>query len=117
MTGRVERRLRPAAIPGYWRRHVHKESARNTGSPMALSAMTNRTPARDRSDALGWRRRTDDFRAIPRSCPTRRAADSDNARLPIGWFQGAIKICRHSGGNCPRVIGDLGSGGSLDGFG
>src|SRR3981189_1762823 len=56
MAGRVERRLRPAATPGYWRRHVHKESARNTGSPMAWSAMTNRTPARDRSGALGWRR-------------------------------------------------------------
>src|SRR5215472_15476781 len=23
----------PAAAPGYWRRQVHKESARNTGSP------------------------------------------------------------------------------------
>src|SRR5258705_6451216 len=56
MAGRVERRLRPVATPGYWRRHVHKESARNTGSPMAWSAMTNRTPARDRSGALGWRR-------------------------------------------------------------
>src|SRR5216683_689023 len=44
-----------AATPGYWRRHVHKESVRNTGSPMAWSAMTNRTPARDRSGALGWR--------------------------------------------------------------
>src|SRR6266849_3584769 len=53
MAGRVERRLRPAATPGYWRRHVHKESVRNTGSPMAWSAMTNRTPARDRSGALG----------------------------------------------------------------
>jgi len=42
--------------PGYWRRHVHKESVRNTGSPKAWSAMTNRTPARDRSGALGWRR-------------------------------------------------------------
>src|SRR3984893_1112401 len=49
-------RLSPAATPGYWRRHVHKESVRNTGSPMAWSAMTNRTPARDRSGALGWRR-------------------------------------------------------------
>src|ERR1700675_2799720 len=56
MAGRVERRLRPAATPGYWRRHVHKESARNTGSPKAWSAMTNRTPARDRPGALGWRR-------------------------------------------------------------
>src|SRR5664280_1901196 len=35
MAGRVERRVRPAATPGYWRRHVHKESVRNTGSPMA----------------------------------------------------------------------------------
>ena len=25
----------PPAAPGYWRRHVHKESARNTGSPIA----------------------------------------------------------------------------------
>src|SRR5712664_4105300 len=56
MAGRVERRIRPAAAPGYWRRHVRKESVRNTGSPKAWSAMTNRTPARDRSDALGWRR-------------------------------------------------------------
>src|ERR1700726_933995 len=48
--------LRPAAAPGYWRRHVRKESVRNTGSPMAWSAMINRTPARDRSGALGWRR-------------------------------------------------------------
>src|ERR1700694_1808672 len=54
--GRVERRVRPVATPGYWRRHVHKESVRNTGSPMAWSAMTNRTPARDRAGALGWRR-------------------------------------------------------------
>src|SRR5216684_3656576 len=37
MAGRVERRLRPAATPGYWRQHVHKESARNTGSPKAWS--------------------------------------------------------------------------------
>src|SRR3954465_14701171 len=37
MAGRVERRLRPVATPGYWRRHVHKESVRNTGSPMAWS--------------------------------------------------------------------------------
>src|ERR1700736_1858920 len=56
MAGRVERRLRPAAASGYWRRHVDKESVRNTGSPMAWSAMTNRTPARDRPGALGWRR-------------------------------------------------------------
>ncbi len=56
MAGRVERRVRPAATPGYWRRHVHKESARNTGSPKAWSAMTNRKPVRDRLGALGWRR-------------------------------------------------------------
>ncbi len=48
MAGRVERRVRPAATPGYWRRHVHKESARNTGSPKAWSAITNRKPVRDR---------------------------------------------------------------------
>ena len=30
-----------------------KGSARNTGSPFAWSAMTNRTPARDRPGALG----------------------------------------------------------------
>src|ERR1700730_1970438 len=48
--------VRPAAAPGDWRRHVHKESVRNTGSPMAWSAMTNRTPARDRLAAMGWRR-------------------------------------------------------------
>jgi len=34
----------------------HKESARNTGSPKAWSAMTNRKPVRDRLGALGWRR-------------------------------------------------------------
>jgi hypothetical protein len=45
-----------AAAPGYWRRHVHKESARNTGSPKAWSAMTNRKPVRDRLGALRWRR-------------------------------------------------------------
>src|SRR5882762_3794575 len=56
MAGRVERRVRPVATPGYWRRHVDKESVRNTGSPMAWSGMTNRTPARDRSGAVGWRR-------------------------------------------------------------
>src|SRR5882724_3469381 len=56
MAGRVERRLRPVATPGYWRQHVHKESARNTGSPDAWSGMINRTPARDRPGALGWRR-------------------------------------------------------------
>src|SRR6202022_574294 len=56
MAGRVERRLRPAAAPGYWRRHVHKESARNTGSPKAWAAMTNRKPVRDRLGALGSRR-------------------------------------------------------------
>jgi len=30
-----------------------KESARNTGSPMAWSGMTNQTPARDGLGALG----------------------------------------------------------------
>ena len=48
--------IRSDAAPGYWRRHVHKESARNTGSPKAWSAMTNRKPVRDRLGALGWRR-------------------------------------------------------------
>src|ERR1700687_98890 len=54
--GEVSKAIRPAAAPRYWRQHVHKESARNTGSPEAWSAMTNRTPARDRLGALGWRR-------------------------------------------------------------
>src|SRR6476661_11055978 len=54
--GEVSKARRSAAAPGYWRQHVHKESARNTGSPKAWSAMTNRTPARDRPGALGWRR-------------------------------------------------------------
>src|SRR5258707_7230291 len=67
MAGRVERRLRPAATPGYWRQHVHKESARNTGSPKAWSAMTNRKPVRDRLGALGWRR----------GCDVRFTPDSD----------------------------------------
>src|SRR3979490_1214104 len=53
MAGRVERRLRPAATPGDWRRHVHKESARNTGSPKAWSAMTNRKPVRDKAGRPG----------------------------------------------------------------
>src|SRR6266404_9004145 len=48
--------IRSDAAPGKWRRHVHKESARNTGSPKAWSAMTNRKPVRDRLGALGWRR-------------------------------------------------------------
>src|ERR1700678_3382656 len=51
--GRDERRRRPVAAPGYWRQHVHKESARNTGSPMAWSGMINRRPARERPGALG----------------------------------------------------------------
>src|ERR1700674_497937 len=29
--GEAERRVRPAAAPGEWRQHVHKESVRNTG--------------------------------------------------------------------------------------
>src|SRR5882672_2827857 len=48
--------IRSDAAPRWWRRHVHKESARNTGSPKAWSAMTNRKPVRDRPGALGWRR-------------------------------------------------------------
>jgi hypothetical protein len=47
---------RAQQLPGYWRQHVHKESARNTGSPEAWSAMTNWKPVRDRPGALGWRR-------------------------------------------------------------
>src|SRR5882757_754408 len=54
--GEVSKAIRSAAAPGYWRQHVHKESARNTGSPKAWSAMTNRKPVRDRLGALGWRR-------------------------------------------------------------
>src|SRR5437660_12218295 len=38
--GEVSKAIRSAAAPGYWRQHVHKESARNTGSPKAWSAMT-----------------------------------------------------------------------------
>src|SRR3979409_2705752 len=30
--GEAERRVRPAAAPGEWRQHVHKERVRNTGS-------------------------------------------------------------------------------------
>src|ERR1035437_1601668 len=48
--------MRPDAAPGYWRQHVHKERVRNTGSPKAWSAATNRKPVRDRPGALGWRR-------------------------------------------------------------
>src|SRR6266568_4964371 len=54
--GEVSKAIRSAAAPGYWRQHVHKESVRNTGSPEAWSAMTNRKPVRDRPGALGWRR-------------------------------------------------------------
>ena len=46
----------PAAAPGYWRQHAHKESARNTGNPTVCSARSNRSPVRDGSGALGWRR-------------------------------------------------------------
>src|SRR5438132_12111608 len=42
--GEVSKSIRSAAVPGYWRQHVHKESARNTGSPEAWSAMTNWKP-------------------------------------------------------------------------
>src|SRR5438034_10426397 len=54
--GEVSKAIRPAAAPGYWRQHVHKESERNTGDPKAWSGMTNRTPVRDRLGALGSRR-------------------------------------------------------------
>src|ERR1700716_2019762 len=46
-------RIRPATAPGEWRQHVNKESVRNTGSPEAWPAMTNRMPARDRPGAPG----------------------------------------------------------------
>jgi hypothetical protein len=39
-----------------WWRHVHKESAHNTGSPLAWTGMSNRRPVMDRPGALGWRR-------------------------------------------------------------
>jgi hypothetical protein len=35
--GEVSKAIRPAAAPGYWRQHVHKESERNTGNPKAWS--------------------------------------------------------------------------------
>ena len=54
--GEASKAIRSAAAPGYWRQHVHKESVRNTGSPEAWPAMTNRKPARDRPGAPGWRR-------------------------------------------------------------
>ena len=59
--GRDERRRRPVAAPGYWRQqHVHEESARNTGKPQSVVRLgmteINRTPARERPGALGWRR-------------------------------------------------------------
>src|SRR5260370_24736584 len=53
--GEVSKAIRSAAAPGYWRQHVHKESARNTGSPEAWSAMTNRMPPRDGPGAVGGR--------------------------------------------------------------
>src|SRR6476620_8319343 len=45
--GEVSKAIRSAAAPGYWRQHVHRESVRNTGSPEAWSAMTNRTPGKE----------------------------------------------------------------------
>ena len=51
--GRDERRRRPVAAPGYWRQHVHKESARNTGSPKRGQGWSNRTPVRDGPGAHG----------------------------------------------------------------
>jgi hypothetical protein len=56
MAERVERRLLPAAAPGYWRRHVHKESVRNAGKPQGVVSDDHRKPVRDRLGALGWRR-------------------------------------------------------------
>jgi hypothetical protein len=49
----VSKAICPAAVPGYWRQHVHKESARNTGNPEAWSAMTHWKPVRDRLGAMG----------------------------------------------------------------
>ena len=54
--GEMRRRRRPvAADSGYWRQHVHKESARNTGSPRAWSGddQPEDAPARDRPGAHG----------------------------------------------------------------
>ena len=42
--GEVSKARRSAAAPGYWRQHVHKESARNTGSPKAWAAMPTGRP-------------------------------------------------------------------------
>ena len=44
---------RPAAAPGYWRQHVHKESERNTGDPRAWPAIIDWMPARDRPGEWG----------------------------------------------------------------
>ncbi len=51
--GEVSEAVRPDAASGQWRQHVHKESVRNTGSPKAWSARTNRKPVRDRPGAWG----------------------------------------------------------------
>ena len=42
-----------AAVPGYWRQHVHQEDVRNTGSPEVCLSMGNRSPARDGPGILG----------------------------------------------------------------
>jgi hypothetical protein len=36
--GELSEDYAPAATPGYWRRHGHRKSVRNTGSPKAGSA-------------------------------------------------------------------------------
>jgi integrase len=50
--GEVSIAIRSAAAPGYWRQHVHKESARNTGSPKAI-----RMPPRFLAHVRRWKRR------------------------------------------------------------
>ena len=49
---RDERKLRPAAAPGYWRQHAHKESVRNTGSP----ANVVRDDQLDAREGRSWHR-------------------------------------------------------------
>ena len=51
--GEMSEVVRPAAVPGQWRQHAHKESACNTGSPWAWSGMTNRKLVRDSPGAQG----------------------------------------------------------------
>ena len=59
--GEVERSV-PWSSTGVLAAACTQESVRNTGSPMARSAMTNRTPARTGRAPWGWRRRF----AVPR---------------------------------------------------